>query len=103
MTATMKIVRLFDTENPKLVEMFTEEYRQKIKEIDSKIVDMIKTQVEFYIKENLADCLISYKLYAYKLIKSVVVEILLKPIETASIMEYHLHVSHDESKLVRIR
>ena len=104
MTAVMKIVKLLEGDKPVLVNQFTSEYRKALlKNVSSKEVESCKILVEEYIKKYLAPYIIMHKIYSYKFLESIIVEFLLKPVETANIMEYHLNIGKDDCTLERIR
>lgn len=101
---TAKIVRILENENPELVTMFNEGYRKSLlSKITSKTIEGCKALVENYIDKQFKDVLLNQKLYCYKKLDDIVVEILLKPIRTATIMEYHLIISKNNCELKRIR
>lgn len=103
MTSTMRIVKLFECEKPELCQLF-EGYKYVLKQkITQDAIDNCYYVVDRYIKEHLLDSLFKYKLYSYKFFDAVKVEILLKPTETATVMEYHLVVAWDKITLERVR
>lgn len=104
MTAIMKIVKLLECDKPVLVDQFTSEYRKALlKNVSSKEIESCKILVERYIDKYLSPYIIMHKIYSYKFLESIIVEFLLKPVETANIMEYHLYIEKDNCKLERIR
>lgn len=103
MTSTMKIVKLFECEHPELVQMF-ENYQHVLRQRQTQEeVENCRYVVDRYIKDYLLDSLFKYKLYSYKFFDAIKVEILLKPTETATVMEYHLLVGPDKTTLERVR
>lgn len=101
-TSMMNIVRTFEIENPDILTQF-EGYRHKIKKITSQEIDNCRVMIDNYLKVHLKDSIFKYKIYSYKFFDDVKIEVLIKPTETANIVEYHLIVGPRNLRIERIR
>lgn len=104
MTALSNLVANLDCTHPEIVGLFTEEFRKKLtNKVDDKSINIVKVLVENYVKDQLGENIINYKIYSYKTLQGITAEILIQPENTSVIIQYLLKLTEDSTELIRIR
>ena len=104
MTAISNLVANLDCSHPPVIDLFSPEYRKMLlNNVDNYKLNTAKILVESYIKSELGDNIVGLKLYSYKTLSGISVEILIQPENTSVIIQYVLNINSDSVKLVRIR
>lgn len=104
MTALSNLVASLDCTHPEIVGLFTDEFRKLlIKKVDDKNINTVKVIVENYVKEQLGENIINYKIYSYKTLQGITAEILIQPENTSVIIQYLLKLTENSTELIRIR
>ena len=104
MTALSNLVSRLDCESPVIVKRFPQEYvNLLLKNIRDEQLYEAKMIVKNYIEEELQGYVINYKLYSYKTLEGITVEILIQPENSSVVIQYLLELSHASVVLRRIR
>lgn len=104
MTALSNLVSRLDCETPVIVKLFPQEYvNLLLKNIRDEQLYEAKMIVKNYIEEELQGYVINYKLYSYKTLEGITVEILIQPENSSIVIQYLLELSHASVVLRRIR
>lgn len=104
MTALSNLVSRLDCESPVIVKLFPQEYvNLLLKNIRDEQLYEAKMIVKNYIEEELQGYVINYKLYSYKTLEGITVEILIQPENSSIVIQYLLELSHVSVILRRIR
>jgi len=104
MTALSNLVSKLDCPQPELEKLFTREYCYVLlKKIDDKVLNAVKTLVDNYVRNELKENIINYRIYSYKTLEGITAEILIQPENSSIIIQYLLNISEKNTKLVRIR
>lgn len=78
--------------------------RSVMLDINDDSLQNLKLTIELGLQSYIGLLILSKKIYVYKLIDQVKVEILINPIESSTILEYHILVNKEgEFELTRIR
>lgn len=104
MTSLSNLVSNLDCKDPQIVKLFTDEYRKiLITDVDDRKLNAAKILVDQYIKSQLGENIINYRIYSYKTLQGITVEILIQPENTSIIVQYLLKLTESSTKLFRIR
>ena len=104
MTAISNLVASLDCPNPPILDLFSDEYRAVLlNRVDDFKLQAAKILVEEYIKSKLSENIVCLKVYAYKTLEGMSVEIFIQPENTSTIIQYVLKLTDSNTSLVRIR
>ena len=104
MTALSNLVSKLDCDKPEILNQFNMEFvRLLLKKITDKELQTVKSTINNYILEQLADDLINYKLYSYKTLDGINSEILIQPENTSIIRHYMLILTNESIQFRRLR
>lgn len=104
MTALSNLVSRLDCESPEITKQFPKEYVDLLlKNIKDEQLYEAKMVVKNYIEEELQGYVINYKLYSYKTLEGITIEILIQPENSSIVIQYLLELSHASVVLRRIR
>ena len=104
MTSLSNLISKLDVPDPEIKQLFTDNYKQLLlKNIDDKNLHSAKAVVEMYLKEQLGNSIINYRIYSYKTLKGINVEILIQPENSSIIMQYILELNKEKTIFRRIK
>lgn len=104
MTALSNLISKLDNNSPEIIKLFPREYVDVLlRNLQDSRLQEIKAVVKNYINEELKGYIINYKLYSYKTLKGVTVEILIQPENSSVVIQYLLELNRDSILFRRIR